>query len=349
MSGEWQTGPVARPDPRQAAQAAALSSAMAGAVDLSGLKARAEARTSSASASTSAGPQRPADGAAGGPPAGDAAGAPVTVLDVDEASFQAEVIERSMQVPVVVDLWAEWCGPCKQLSPVLEKLAGEGRGAWVLAKIDVDANPRISQAFGVQSIPTVVVVAGGQPVTSFTGAQPEPQLRQWISQLLDALRDQMPGIAAAESRDEGDDQQEPAEEPEDPRFVAAEEALDNGDFAGAQQVYEQILAAEPGNAEAQAALAQVRFLARAESADPSAIDRADAAPDDVDAQIAAADAQVAAQDVTGAFDRLVRTVARTAGDDRDRARTHLVELFELFGVEDERVTAARRALARALY
>jgi len=316
---------------------------MAGAVDLSGLKARAEARSSAPPAS---GPQQRPDGASGAPPTDGAA--PVTVLDVTESSFQADVIERSMQVPVVVDLWAEWCGPCKQLSPVLEKLAGEGRGAWVLAKIDVDANPRISQAFGVQSIPTVVVVAGGQPVTSFTGAQPEPQLRQWIGQLLDALRDQMPGIAAAEARGDaaGD---EPAEEPEDPRFVAAEDALDRGDYASAQQVYEQILAAEPNNAEAQAALAQVRFLARAESADPSAIARADAAPDDVDAQIAAADTEVALQQVSEAFDRLVRTVARTAGDDRDRARTHLLSLFELFGVEDERVTTARRALARALY
>jgi putative thioredoxin len=317
---------------------------MAGAVDLSGLKARAEQRTPAGGA-----PQRPADPAGGGgPPAGGGA-APAVVLDVTEETFQAEVIERSMQVPVVVDLWAEWCGPCKQLSPVLEKFATEGRGAWILAKIDVDANPRISQAFQVQSIPHVVVVAGGQPVTSFNGAQPEPQLRQWITQLLDALRDQMPGIAEAEARAGGEVDAEPVEEPEDPRIVAAEDALERGDYAAAAEAYEQILASEPAHAEAAAALAQVKFLERAESADPSAIGRADAAPYDVDAQIAAADAQVAAQDVTGAFDRLVQTVARTAGDDRDRARTHLVELFELFGTEDERVTTARRALARALY
>ncbi len=319
---------------------------MAGAVDLSGLKARAEQRPPSGGAPQ----QRPADPAGGGgPPVGGGGPAPATVLDVTEETFQAEVIERSMQVPVVVDLWAEWCGPCKQLSPVLEKLAAEGRGAWILAKIDVDANPRISQAFQVQSIPHVVVVAGGQPVTSFNGAQPEPQLREWITQLLEALREQMPGITEAEARAGGEVDAEPVEEPEDPRIVAAEEALERGDYAAAAEAYEQIIASEPAHAEAAAALAQVKFLERAESADPSAIGRADAAPDDVDAQIAAADAQVAAQDVTGAFDRLVQTVARTAGDDRDRARTHLVELFELFGTEDERVTTARRALARALY
>ena len=320
---------------------------MAGAVDLSGLKARAEARTSGGAQQR---PGGPVDPTAGGPPAGAGGGAPVTVVDVDEASFQTEVIDRSNEVPVVVDLWADWCQPCKQLSPVLEKLAAEGGGAWVLAKIDVDANPRIAQAFQAQSIPMVVVVAGGQPVTQFQGAQPEPQLRQWIAQLLDALRDQMPGIAEAEARagsaGAGD---EAVEEPEDPRIVAAEEALERGDYAAATQAYEAILASEPQHAEAQAALAQVRFLERAESADPSAIARADAAPDDVDAQIAAADAQLATSDVTGAFDRLVQTVARTAGDERDRARTHLVELFELFGTDDERVTTARRALARALY
>lgn len=314
---------------------------MAGAVDLSGLKARAETR-SAAPAGGAAAP--PAGGAP--PPAG---GAAPTVVDVDEAGFQAEVIDRSMTVPVVVDLWAEWCGPCKQLSPVLEKLAAEGRGAWVLAKIDVDANPRISQAFQVQSIPTVIVVAGGQPVTQFSGAQPEPQLRQWIDQLLDALRDQMPGIAAAEAAAGGAGDPEPDEEPVDPRIVAAEEALERGDYAAAEAAYEQILVAEPTHAEAAAALSQVRFLARAENVDPSAIPRADADPDDLDAQLAAADAEVAANQVGEAFDRLVRTVGRTTGDDRDRVRTHLVGLFELFGPDDERVTTARRALARVLY
>ena len=337
-------GGVARPDSRQAAQAAALSSSMAGAVDLSGLKARAESR--SAGPADAAGPPASSGGAA--PPA--AGGAPAAIVDVTEATFQAEVIDRSMDIPVIVDLWAEWCGPCKQLSPVLEKLARESRGAWVLAKIDVDANPRISQAFQVQSIPTVIVVAGGQPVTQFSGAQPEPELRQWIGQLLDALREQMPGIAAAEAAaGEAGDLEEPVEVPEDPRFVAAEEALEQGDYAGAEAAYEAILAAEPANPEAAAALTQVRFLARAEATDPTAVARADADPDDLDAQLAAADAEVAGNQVEPAFDRLVRTVGRTAGEDRDRVRTHLVGLFELFGPDDERVTRARRALARVLY
>jgi putative thioredoxin len=265
---------------------------------------------------------------------------------VTEASFQADVLEQSMTVPVVVDLWATWCEPCKQLSPVLERLAAAGNGAWILAKVDIDANPRIAQAFGVQSIPMVVAVVGGQPVDAFNGAQPEPQVRQWITALLDALRDRMPAIREAESAADG---AEPVEEPEDPRFTAAEDALERGDYEQAEAAYQQILAVEPANEQARAALSQVRFLARAENVDPSAVARADAAPDDIDAQLAAADAEVAVDGVDAAFTRLVGLVGRTSGDDRDRVREHLVGLFELFPADDPRVTAARRALARALF
>jgi putative thioredoxin len=305
--------------------------ALAGAVDLAAVKARSEA-----AAAAAARPPAPAsDGAGGG-----------FVIDVTEASFQTEVLERSMQVPVVVDLWAEWCGPCKQLSPVLERLAAAGNGAWVLAKVDVDANPRIAQAFGVQSIPMVMAVVQGQPVEGFNGALPEPQVREWVAALLDALRDRMPAIAQAEA---GIDGEEPLEEPDDPRFTAAEDALERGDYPAAEAAYQQILAAEPANEQARAALAQVRFLARAEQADPSAVARADAAPDDVEAQLAAADAELATDDVEAAFDRLVRTVSLTGGDDRDRVREHLVGLFELFPPDDPRVSKARRSLARALF
>jgi putative thioredoxin len=319
---------VSRPDPRQAAKTAAISSAMAGAVDLSALKARSESPRAAAQTT------------------GPTSGSPF-VIDVTEQSFQADVLERSLQVPVVVDLWATWCGPCKQLSPVLERLAGAGNGAWILAKVDVDANPRIAQAFGVQSIPMVVAVVGGQPVDAFNGALPEPQVREWISALLDALRDRMPAIREAEG---GAVQgEEPVEEPDDPRFTAAEDALERGDYAEAEAAYQQILAAEPGNEQAAAALAQVRFLARAENVDPNAVARADAAPDDIDAQLAAADVEVATDGVEAAFARLVATAGRSYGDERDRVREHLVGLFELFAADDPRVTAARRALARVLF
>ncbi len=321
------------------AQQSALSSRMSGAVDLAALKARSDA------ANRPAPPPGPGGGAGGQSGGG-------FVVDVTEASFQADVLERSMQVPVVVDLWAEWCGPCKQLSPVLERLAAAAKGAWILAKVDVDANPRVAQAFGAQSIPMVVAVVAGQPVDAFNGAQPEAQIRDWIAALLEALRERMPAIGEAEAEAEGGaggGPAEPVEEPEDPRFTAAEDALEQGDYAVAEAAYAEILNVEPANEQAQAALAQVRFLARAEAVDPTAIATADAAPDDVDAQLAASDAEVATDGVEAAFARLVATAGRTFGDDRDRVREHLVGLFELFPADDPRVTAARRALARVLF
>jgi putative thioredoxin len=142
---------------------------------------------------------------------------------------------------------------------------------------------------------------------------------------------------------------EPEEEPDDPRFTAAEDALENGDYAAAEAAYQDILNVEPANEQAAAALAQVRFLARAEAVDPTAVATADADPDNVDAQLAAADAEIATDGVEAAFARLVATAGRTFGDERDRVREHLVGLFELFPVDDERVTAARRALARVLF
>jgi putative thioredoxin len=332
---------VTRSDPRQNA---VLSAALSGAVDLSAVKARAEAANRAAAAPES-----------GGPASGGAAAAPTGkfVVEVTEATFQNDVVERSMQVPVVVDLWAEWCGPCKQLSPVLERLAEAANGAWLLAKVDVDANPRIAQLFGVQSIPTVVAIAGGQPVDAFAGAQPEPQIREWIGALLDALRDQMPGIAAAEQAAPAGDgdvvEAEPEEEPEDPRFVAAEEAVESGDYDAAQAAYQRILDEEPANELAKSALAQVRFLARAANVDAGAITRADAAPDDLDAQLAAADAELAMQQVDEAFDRLIKAVRTAAGDDKDRVRKHLVDLFDLFAADDPSVVKARRNLASALF
>jgi putative thioredoxin len=323
---------VTRPSPRQNA---ALSAALTGAVDLSAVKARADAATRQAAA-----------GEAGA----DATGASnQLVVEVTEATFQTEVIDRSMSVLVVVDLWATWCGPCKQLSPVLERLVEADAGAWVLATVDVDANPRIAQLFGVQSIPTVVAIAGGQPVDAFAGAQPEPQVRQWIDSLLNALRDQLPGIAGAERGEAPAEEGEEAEEPDDPRFTAAEDALERGDYAEAEAAYQRILDNEPANEQAKTAIAQVRFMARVDGADPESVARADAAPDDVAAQLAAADAELAEQRVEDAFRRLIGTVRSSSGDDRDNVRKHVLELFDLFPQDDPRVLKARRDLANALF
>jgi putative thioredoxin len=199
---------------------------------------------------------------------------------------------------------------------------------------------RIAQAFGVQGIPTVIAVAAGQPLADFQGSQPEEQVKQWLAAVVDAVRGKLPGA--------GDDQGE-APVPEDPRFVAAEEALDRGDIAGAEAAYEAILAAEPANEEAKAALRQVRFFGRARELPADAIAVADADPGNIDAAFTAADAELFNQQPEAAFDRLIGLIKRTAGDDRNRVRTRLVELFELFDTADPVVVAARRKLATALY
>ncbi len=171
-----------------------------GAVDLSALRA---APPTPAPAPPAPAPAQPAATSAG-PAAGGGSGG-VTIVDVTEATFQSEVLERSLHTPVVIDFWAEWCGPCKQLSPILEKLAIEGDGAWVLARVDVDANERLAAMFRVQGIPMVYAVVRGQPVDAFTGVVPEAQLRQWIVGLLRRVQGVNPAKALADAAAVPDD------------------------------------------------------------------------------------------------------------------------------------------------
>ncbi|MFG3194813.1 tetratricopeptide repeat protein [Streptomyces sp. NPDC048208] len=316
---------------------------MSGVVDLAAVKAAQEAKAKAEQARAEAARH----GGAGAVSPAD------LVIDVDEAGFEREVLQRSAEVPVVIDFWAEWCQPCKQLSPLLERLAVEYNGRFLLAKVDVDANQMLMQQFGVQGIPAVFAVVAGQALPLFQGAADEQQIRETLDQLIQVAEqrfgltgltvdpDAVAGAAPAAEVPEG---------PYDALLAAAVEALDAGDLGGAVQAYKNVLNDDPANTEAKLGLAQAELLQRVQNLDPQRV-RKDAAekPGDADAQIAAADLDLVGGHVEDAFGRLIETVSRTAGDDRDAVRRRLLELFEVVGADDPRVVAARRALARALF
>ena len=288
---------------------------MAGAIDLSALKQRAPA------GEDAAGPAGPSGG-----------------VEVTEANLEAEVLVRSSQVPVVVLLWSPRSDASIQLGDILARLAANDGGKWSLATVNVDTVPRVAQMFGVQAIPTVVALGGGQPLSSFQGMQPPEQLRGWIDSLLNATAGKLGG---------DDDTEDP--EQVDPELAQARAHLDAGDFDAARSAYQAILDANPSHVEAKGAVRQIGFLQRASAHRPDSVATADAAPDDIDAAFAAADVDILQQNIAAAFDRLIALVKRTAGDDRTLVRTRLIELFDLFDPTDPEVIAGRRKLANALY
>ncbi|MGW2086618.1 tetratricopeptide repeat protein [Streptomyces sp. NPDC001880] len=316
---------------------------MSGVVDLAAVKAAGEAKVKAEQARAEAARQ---GGGGAVPPS-------ALVIDVDEAGFENDVLQRSAEVPVVIDFWAEWCEPCKQLGPLLERLALEYKGRFVLAKVDVDANQMLMQQFGIQGIPAVFAVVAGQALPLFQGAAPEAQIRQTLDQLIQVGEERFGLTGIVVDQDAEGAEQAPAEAPAGPYdalLEAAVRALDADDFAGAVQAYRNVLSDDPANTEAKLGLAQAELLSRVKDMDAQRV-REDAAanPADVTAQLAAADLDLVGGHVEDAFGRLVETVRRNFGDDRDTARVRLLELFEVIGPDDPRVVAARTALARVLF
>jgi putative thioredoxin len=249
-----------------------------------------------------------------------------------------------------VDLWAEWCGPCKQLSPVLEKLAVEAAGSWVLAKIDVDANPRLAQAFQAQSIPMVVAIIGGQMVDAFLGAMPESQIKQWLAQVL-AVADQL-GVEVATPPGGAEAGTDGAEDVDDlpPALAAARDAMETGDLDAAAKALEKALSDFPADPLAKSWLAQVNLMRRVSVDNPASISRNAAAhPEDVDAQLLMADFDMAGGDAEKAFDRVLAVIKRTSGPERNKPRLHLLDLFEILPPDDDRVKKARTQLTLLLF
>ncbi len=286
---------------------------------------------------------------AGRPGAAGAAGSVgAYVVEITAPEILTEVAEASLQHVVVLSLWSPRSPVSIEVNTALSRLAEAYDGRFLLATVDIDVLPQIAQAVGAQGVPFVVALLRGQPVAQIPPSADEAALRQVLDQLVQAaVANGITGRVAP--RPVTTDA--PADEPvEDPRFAEADAALGAGDLEGAIAAYQRLVTANPADAEARERLAGVKLMSRTQGVDLAAA-RAAAAddPDDVDAQLLVADIDVVGGHVEDAFTRLVDTVRRTREDDRDRARTHLLELFEIVGADDPRVAVARRNLAMALF
>lgn len=260
------------------------------------------------------------------------------IIDVTDQTFEELLTQVSTRVPVILDLWATWCEPCKQLSPVLEKLAVEGNGAWVLAKVDVDANPGIAQAFKVQSIPSVYLVMAQKVQPLFQGVQPESALRQIIEQITILAKEQnLPGLGLP------DQEAAEADEVNDP----AADLLMAGELDGAEKIYQERLAANPADADAKSSLALISLQRRVAGLDLTNL-KVPAATE-VSARLVFADSLILQGSHEQAYALLIESIKAVVGAERDEIKARLLELFEIADPADPVLLAARRALASALY
>jgi putative thioredoxin len=310
-----------------------------GAVDLSALK-----RPAAQAGQTSG----PPGGPGGTTPAAGGGGS--YSVDLNEQNFQTE-IQGATNVPVVLVFYSAQMPDSVTLAGDLDTVADEFEGRFLLGKVDVDAAPGIAQALQIPSVPLVALAMGGQLAPLLQDAPPIDQLRSLLTQVLQAATAQgMTGRVQPRGAAPVD---ENGEEQVDPRYAPAQEALAEGDVDRAVAEYQKLVDANPADAEAAGGLAMAQVLQRTTSVDADAAQAARTAaaenPDDVDAQTLVADLDLLGGHVDDAFGRLVELVRRTSGDERDRARNHLLGLFAAVGNDDPRVLKGRQNLASALF
>ena len=279
------------------------------------------------------------------------------VFDITEADFQAQVIERSMQVPVLLDCWAPWCGPCKSLGPMLERLAAAYGGAFELAKIDTDQAPNLSAALRIRSIPLVVLFIGGKPVDQFTGALPEGQIRAFLDKHLQPPGDPMEEIRAEAAQAEPAEAEALLQEalamvPGHPDATAdlAERQIARSALADATALLDAVPAAARGARDA-ALRKRLQLLANRPAGDAAALAaRIAANGKDFEARFQLAALQAFGGDFGAAFENLLEVVLRDKAEgkpDRERARKQLIEWFEACPDADA-VSRGRRYLGMYL-
>ncbi|MBL8480872.1 MAG: tetratricopeptide repeat protein [Rhodocyclaceae bacterium] len=279
-------------------------------------------------------------------------------IDVNLSTFETEILDRSMQVPVVVDFWAPWCAPCRTLKPVLEKLAAEHAGRFVLAKVNSDDNPQLAAQFGVRGIPAVKMIVGGEMVDEFTGALPPAQVRAFVERWLPSPAEPLRG-RAAQAHADGDSAAAHALLTEaialDPNNEAArldliELLINVDDREDAEKMLDALADHAQDGARVDALRLRLRLAASGLAADQEAdyAARLEADPDDLDLRMKLAEICVLKQDYAAAFEQLLAVVSADRSFRDDGARRTMVELFNLLGSDHDAVREYRRRLAALL-
>lgn len=277
---------------------------------------------------------------------------------IDEEDLQ-KLAERSLTVPVILTFVSGASPASEEVARTMADVVAGYGGAITAAACDVEAQPAIAQMLQVRGVPAAVALIGGRPAPLFQGNQPREQIEQVVAQVA-AVAQQMgaggapragaPGAEATPAGGPGGAPAPEAEEPLPPLHQEAHDAIDRGDLAGAEAAFDKALVENPKDADARAGRAYVRLMARTREVDPQAVRSAAAAdPADLDAQMGAADLDVLAGALEDAYGRLIDTIRVTFGDDRERLRARLIELFDVVDPADQRVLLARRSLASALY